>query len=141
MKKYAFIVENNEGTWDVWSFFGDIPIASRKERVENALASGLPIVGKNLTEYGTSVRSGAIWDGTEWTGGESTNRTEDNDDGLFSYIWNDTIILTIVVPKAKQPNYDVAMAVFDSENSIIKIPDGVEVHAGYIWDGENFYAN
>ena len=37
MKKYAFIVENNEGTWDVWSFFGDIPIASRKERVENEL--------------------------------------------------------------------------------------------------------
>jgi hypothetical protein len=141
MNKYAFIVRNNEGTWDVWSFLNDIPIPSRKERVQNALASGLPIVGKNLTEYGTSVKSGAVWNGTKWTGGEPTNRTEDNDDGLFSFVHQDTIILTIVIPKLKQPNYDMAMAVFEEENTVIEIPDGVEVHAGYIWDGENFYAN
>ena len=141
MNKYAFIVKNSEGTWDVWSFLSDIPVPSRKERVQNALASGLPIVGKNLTEYGTSVKSGAVWNGTEWTGGEPTNRTEDNDDGLFSFVHEDTIILTIVIPKLKQPNYDMAMAVFEEENTVIEIPEGVEVHAGYIWDGENFYAN
>lgn len=141
MNKYAFIVKNNEGTWDVWSFLSDIPVPSRKERVQNALASGLPIVGRNLTEYGTSVKSGAIWNGTEWTGGEPTNRTEDNDDGLFSFVHEDTIILTIVIPKLKQPNYDMAMAVFEEENTLVEIPEGVEVHAGYIWDGENFYSN
>lgn len=141
MNKYAFIVKNSEGTWDVWSFLSDIPVPSRKERVQNALASGLPIVGRNLTEYGTSVKSGAVWNGTEWTGGEPTNRTEDNDDGLFSFVHEDTIILTIVIPKLKQPNYDMAMAVFEEENTVIEIPEGVEVHAGYIWDGENFYAN
>lgn len=141
MHKYAFIVKNEEGTWDVWSCFGDIPIPSRKERIETALASGLPIVGKNLTQYGTSVKSGAVWNGTEWTGGEPTNRTEDNDDGLFSYVWEDTIIFTLVIPKTKQPNYDMALAVFQDENTMIKVPDGQEVHAGYIWDGEKFYAN
>lgn len=141
MHKYAFIVKNDQETWDVWSTFGEIPIPSRKERVENALASGFPIIGRNLTEYGTSVKSGAFWDGTEWTGGEPIKRTEDNDDGLFSYICEDTIIFTIVVPKLKQPNYDMAMAVFEVENTMIKIPDDVEVHAGYIWDGENFYSN
>lgn len=137
---YAFIVRNDQGTWDVWSVFGEIPdrFASRRERVENALASGLPIISRNLTEYGLLVRSGSVWNGTEWTGGDPDNRKEGNDDGLFSYICEDTIILIIAIPKAKQPNYDIATAVFNSENTMIKIPDGEVVKSGDIWDGEKF---
>ena len=72
---YAFIVKNDQGTWDIWRTLEDIPIPQRKEIVETALSSGMPIVGQDLTQFGLSAKVGATWDGTEWTGGLITSRT------------------------------------------------------------------
>jgi len=133
---YAFIVKNNAGSWDVWSTLLDIPIAERKERVEAALASGLPVTGENVTEHKTSIKSGAIWDGTQWTGGESFSISEETVLNLFAYICNNTIILIHL----SSPNTvsDAQMtAIFESENSMIKVPEGQTAKIGDIWDGEN----
>ena len=132
---YAFTVKNNAGTWDIWHTLSDIPIPERKARVNAALASGLSIAGQNLTEHGLSVKSGAIWNGTEWTGGEPHNRTEESVVNLFSYICDDTIILT----QLSSPNTDSdaqITAIFESENSMIKVPEGQTASVGDIWDGE-----
>jgi hypothetical protein len=133
---YAFIVENDHGTWDVWNTLEDIPIAEKKERVENALESGLPIIGKDLTEFGLSARSGAVWDGTEWAGGTTVGRTEEMSLNLYSYICNDTIILMhISTPNTEQDQ--MMAAIFESENTMIKVPEGQLANVGDIWDGTN----
>jgi len=133
---YAFTVKNNQDTWDIWHTLSDISIPTRKERVESALASGLPIIGQNVTEHKASVRSGAIWDGTQWTGGDSTPIPEESEVNLFAYICNDTIILV----QLSSPNTDSdeqITAIFESENSMIKVPEGQTANVGDIWDGEN----
>lgn len=136
---YAFIVKNENNLWDVWETLTDIPIPERKARVDQALESGLPIIGKNLTEYGLSARSGSVWNGTEWTGGDSTTRTADSLLNLYAYICNDTIILIHL----GQPNSELnnkLNAVFESDNTIIKIPEGTVVKVGDIFDGQNFFS-
>ena len=132
---YAFIVKNDQGTWDIWNTLEDIPIPERKERVENAFESGLPIIGKDLTEFGLSARSGAIWDGMQWTGGSAVGRTEETVVNLYSYICNDIIILIhLGEPNTKQ---DQKMAaIFESENTMIKVPEGQAANIGDIWDGQ-----
>jgi len=133
---YAFIVKNNAGTWDVWSTLLDIPIVERKERVETAIASGLPITGKNVTEHKTSIKSGAIWNGTQWTGGESFSISEETVLNLFAYICNNTIILIHLSSPNTESDAQMA-AIFESENSMIKVPEGQTAKIGDIWDGEN----
>jgi hypothetical protein len=132
---YAFTVKNDQRTWDIWHTLLDIPIPERKERVEAALASGLPITGQNVTEHKTSIKSGAIWNGTEWTGGDSTPISEESALNIFAYICNDTIILI----QLSSPNTDSdaqITAIFESENSIIKVPEDQTASVGDIWDGE-----
>jgi hypothetical protein len=132
---YAFTVKNDQGTWDIWHTLLDIPIPERKERVEAALASGLPITGQNVTEHKTSIKSGAIWNGTEWTGGNSTSISEESAINIFAYICNDTIILV----QLSSPNTDSdaqITAIFESENSMIKVPEDQTASVGDIWDGE-----
>lgn len=132
---YAHIVKNDEGTWDIWAGWSDIPIPERKARLDNALESGLPIVGQDLTQYGISVRSGSVWNGTEWTGGDWTNRTEDDNSGLFAYVCDNTVVSMVVTP-ANNPTYEQIQSIFESENTIIKLPEGMTAKTGDIWDGE-----
>ena len=133
---YAFTVKNSAGTWDIWHTLSDIPIPERKERVETALASSLPITGRNVTEHKTSIKSGATWNGTEWIGGDSAPISEELAVNLFAYIWNDTIIL-IQFSSPNTESDEQITAIFESENSMIKVPEGQTVNVGDIWDGEN----
>jgi hypothetical protein len=133
---YAFIVKNNANTWDVWSTLLNIPFVDRKERVESALASGFPITGQNLTEHKESVKNGAIWDGAQWSGGDSMSVSQEMALNLFAYICNDTIILIHISSPNSASDIQMA-AIFESENSMIKVPEGQTAKIGDIWDGEN----
>lgn len=135
MNEYAFIVKNDEGTWDIWMVLNDIPIPERKARVDNAIESGFPIVGKEVTDYGISVKSGSVWNGTEWTGGDFTPRKSDTQVGLFAYICDNTVILMHSVP-LDTPSYNLHKAVFESDNSLIRVPEGQDAEPGDLWDGE-----
>ena len=133
---YALLVKNSQNTWDVWSKIDDIPVPVRKERIETALASGLPITGLDLTEYGTQVRSGAVYNGTEFTGGDNRSIPEGSNLNLYSYVCNDTIILICLGQPNTELNDQMA-AIFQSETTLIKVPEGQTAKVGDIWDGTN----
>lgn len=133
---YAFIVKNDEGTWDIWRTLEDIPIPTKKARVDAALASGNPIIGRNVTEHKASVRSGSVWNGTEFIGGDGVpTRTADSAVYLYAYICDNVVILMHVEQQNAVTN-DLLDAVFESDNTMIKLPEGQTAKAGDIWDGE-----
>jgi hypothetical protein len=136
---YACVVKNSQGTWDVWNSFSyPAEFANREERVETALLSGYPIVGKNLTEFGMSVKSGAIWDGTKFNGGDPTSLKEGSNTSLYSYVCNNVILLTWFGQENTQSN-DMMSVIFseEEETTIIKVPEGQTASIGDVWDGEN----
>jgi hypothetical protein len=136
---YACIVKNSQGTWDVWQTVSwPDEFVDRQERVDAALASGFPIIGKNLTQYGSSVKTGAVWNGTEFTGGNSSVITEDSNTSLYSYVCNDVILLTWFGQANTEIN-SMMSAIFseEEETTIIKVPEGQTANKGDVWDGEN----
>ena len=136
---YACIVKNNQDTWDVWNSLSyPVNFADRQERLDAALASEFPIVGKNLTQYGSSVKTGAIWNGTEFTGGNSSTITEESNTSLYSYVCNDVILLTFFGQANTEIN-DMMAVIFseEEETTIIKVPEGQTANKGYVWDGQN----
>lgn len=132
---YACIVKNSSNTWDIFTVFPSIPDA-KKQRIDSALESGLPIVSRNLTEFGTSVRSGAIWDGIQFNGGDSTSLIEGSSRGQYSYLCNDMIILTLLTQLNTDMDIQMA-AIFESETTVVKIPEGQTASVGDTWDGQN----
>jgi hypothetical protein len=136
---YACIVKNSQGTWDVWNSFSyPVNFSDRQQRLDAALASEFPIVGKNLTQYGSSVKTGAIWNGTEFTGGNSSTITEESNTSLYSYVCNDVILLTFFGQANTEIN-DMMAVIFseEEETTIIKVPDGQTANKGDVWDGQN----
>lgn len=136
---YACIVKNNQGTWDVWNSLSyPANFADRQERLDAALASGFPIVGKNLTQYGSSVKTGAIWNGIEFTGGNSSTITEESNTSLYSYVCNNVILLTFFGQANTEIN-DMMAVIFseEEETTIIKVPEGQTANKGDVWDGIN----
>ena len=136
---YACVVKNSQGTWDVWQTVSwPDEFVDRQERVDAALASGFPIIGKNLTQYGSSVKTGAVWNGTEFTGGNSSVITEDSNTSLYSYVCNDVILLTWFGQANTELN-SMMSAIFseEEETTIIKVPEGQTANKGDVWDGEN----
>ena len=132
---YACIVKNSSNTWDIFTVFPSIPDA-KKQRIDSALESGLPIVSRNLTEFGSSVRSGAIWDGTQFNGGDPTSLIEGSSRGQYSYLCNDMIILTLLAQLNTDMDIQIA-AIFESETTVVKIPEGQTASVGDTWDGQN----
>lgn len=138
---YAFIVKNDQGTWDVWDTMGTIPIQDREERLQSALASEFPITGMDLTPYKETATSGAVWDGEKFEGIGNIHpftKLENPDwDTLtqYGYVCNDTILLIFY----SQPNTtkdNKMKAIFNSETTIINVPEDQTIQTGDIWDGE-----
>jgi hypothetical protein len=130
---YACVVKNNEDTWDIFNIFPFVP-DEKKQRIDSALASGFPITGLNLTEYGSQVRSGAVYDGTDFSGGDSTSLIEGSARGQYSYICNNIIILTLITQLNTEMNSQME-AIFQSETTIIKVPEGQTANIGDVWNG------
>jgi hypothetical protein len=133
---YACVVKNDDETWDIFSFLSYPANQEKQDRLEAAVASGLPITGLDLTEYGTQVRSGAVYDGTEFTGGDNRSIPEGSNLNLYSYVCNDTIILICLGQPNTELNDQMA-AIFQSETTLIKVPEGQTAKVGDIWDGTN----
>jgi len=137
---YACVVKNSRGTWDVWNSFSyPAQFVDRNERLDAALISGFPIVGRNLTQYGSSVKTGAVWNGTEFTGGNSTTIAEGSNTNLYSYVCNNVILLTFFGQANTEAN-EMMSVIFSEgeETTIVKVPEGQSAKKGDIWDGENF---
>jgi hypothetical protein len=139
---YAMVVKNSQGTWDVWRTIGKFSADSggRQQRLDLAFSSGLPITGIILTPYEASARSGAIWDGTGFTGGvDQTIPTDTDWSGitLYGYLC-DNIILVVFYSDPFAVVNEQMLAIFDGETTMIEIPDGANVSIGDIWDGTGF---
>lgn len=137
----ALIVKNDEETWDIYNA-GNIPkhFPDRIKRIENAIASGLPIVGMDLTAYKERATSGAVFDGVDFSGGvvhPSLRNNNQNWDDLtqYGYICNN-ILLLILYSESGTERDNEYQAIFNSETTIVKIPEGQTAKVGDIWDGK-----
>jgi hypothetical protein len=125
---------------------GTIPIQDREERLQAALASEFPIVGKILTPYKEQATSGAVWDGEKFNGignVHPSSKLENFDwDTItqYGFVCNGTILLIMY----SQPNTEKDaqnQAIFESEASVIQVPEGQTAKIGDIWDGTNIINN
>jgi hypothetical protein len=134
---YALIVKNSQNTWDVWSTLPNIPFLEREERLQAALKSEYPIIGRNVTAYKTSAKSGAVWNGESFSGGEIKKIiSEDTEISVYAYMCNNVIVLLHFGEPGTELD-EQFQAIFESETTIINIPDGQTAKAGDIWDGVN----
>lgn len=136
---YACVVKNDDETWDIFSFLSYPANQEKQDRLEAAVASGLPITGMVLTPYKWSANNGATFDGTEFTGGSPSPVPLDNDwssINTFGYLC-DNVIVGALIATAGTSVADQHNAIFESETTIIKVPEGQTAVVGDIWDGTN----
>jgi hypothetical protein len=144
---YALVVKSSENVWDVWSTLPNLPFPDREKRLQDAIKSGIPVVGKNVTKYKTSAKSGAFWDGQKFSGGEIgkiksgagevfEEITESTPLSVYAYICNDVIVLLQFGDTGT--DFDSQLqAIFESETTVINVPEGQTANVGDIWDGKN----
>lgn len=137
---YAFVVKNDEGTWDIFRTLDKIPIPDREERLANAIASKRPITGMDLTPYRETATSGALWDGEKFSGGAvhpMTKNANNNWEDMTQYGYIcDNVLLIIFYSQPGTDQDDQFQAIFNSETTIVKLPDGQTAKFGDIWDGK-----
>lgn len=139
---YACVVRNAEDTWDVWRVLPGFPpnAGGRQERIDDAFASGLPITGMDLTPFGASATSGAVWNGTGLSGGVPNSAPVDTDWSaitMYGYLCNN-IVLVIFLSDPFAISNDQMSAIFSHETTMVNIPNNVSVKIGDIWDGTSF---
>lgn len=134
---YALVVKNSQNTWDVWKTLPTIPFIEREERLQAAIKSEFPIIGRDVTEHKASVKSGSVWDGKNFSGGEIKKViTEDSAINVYAYLCNNVVVLL----QFGEPNTDLdqqLQAIFESETTVINIPEGQTAKPGDVWDGKN----
>jgi hypothetical protein len=135
---YACVVKNNEGTWDIYRVTDHYSIPEQRRSIfTNAVASGLPITGMNLTQYKDAAVTGATWNGETFVGGLTVTFPDDfawDTVEIYGYVCDDTIIYPMLCFQANhKAQYS---AIFDSETTIVDIPDDQAFKIGDIWDGE-----
>jgi hypothetical protein len=144
---YALIVKNSENMWQVWQTLPNIPFPEREQRLQDAIKSEFPIVGKNVTEHKAFAKSGAVWDGEKFSGGEIgkirvmsgqvfEGTIEDAPLSVYAYICNNVIVLLQFGDTGTYLDEQL-QAIFESETTVINVPEGQKAEAGDIWDGTN----
>jgi hypothetical protein len=140
---YAILVKNTDNSWDV------IDLYKKTEPdviLDEALQSGLPIVGMEATSHRKNALKGAIWDGTSFSGGTASSEGPSNDDDEFwnsvkryVFLCDNKVVLgkTVSVLSANVEMFDAA---FSSEVTVVKVPDNQVVYVGetYGWNGTEF---
>lgn len=131
---YAFVVKNDEGTWDVWNTLAVHPNPEKEARLQAVIATGLPVTGMILTPYNESAKIGATWNGEEFIGGLPKAFAENTDWTTvtqYGYVCDNTIVIMFY----SQPgiSYDEQLqAIFNSETIMISVENA---NIGDIWDG------
>lgn len=144
MKKYALVTEDTPGVWEVFHMVRP-PISSTEEplfvsRLEQAYSNGHEIIGMSVPEQKNLVAAGAVWDGTTFSGGESTiNRAEVDYDNIdvYAFLANNVVVFTMIIKK-ESVNSPTFNAAFGNNVKMIQVDMGQVVTTGYTWDGNNF---
>jgi hypothetical protein len=140
---YACVVKNSQGTWDVFSGLSYSLNPVKQEILTTGVESGLPITGMVMTPYKWSATPGAIFDGIEFTGGTVSVVPQTGDwEGINTYGYLcDNIHIGGFIATVNSAQDAQLQAIFSEETTIIKVPEGLTVKVGDIWDGENFISN
>jgi len=135
---YACVVKNSQDTWDIFNFLVHSSNQEKKDILVNAVESGLPITGMILTEHKWSATPGAIFDGTEFTGGTVSVVPEELDwetINTYGYICDNVCIGGFITTSGSEQDLQF-QAAFSDETTIVEIPEGQTASVGDIWDGE-----
>ena len=140
---YACVVKNNQGTWDVWAELSYPNNPVKQEILTTGVESGLPITGMVMTPYKWSASPGATFDGTDFTGGTVSVVPQTSDwEGINTYGYLcDNIYIGGFIATTNSSQDNQLQAVFSEETTIVKVPEGLTIKVGDIWDGENFISN
>lgn len=139
---YAVIVKDQGNNWDVIAQINYSTDPIRQKRLSDAVDSGKPITGMITTQYKCLAMNGSVWDGITFTGGmPCVVSPELTWEGIETYsLLCDNIIVAGLIITANPVQKEMLDAAFSDPNNVtlIKVPDGVNVKIGDVWDGENF---
>jgi hypothetical protein len=144
MKKYALVTEDTPGVWEVFYVIRQ-PIDVTEEppfiaRLEQAYSDGYEIVGMSAGTQKSLVAAGAIWDGSTFSGGQSTidrTQVQYEDLDVYAFLANNVVVLTQIIKKGSIDS-QLFSAAFGNSVKMIKIEYNQVVTSGYTWDGTNF---
>lgn len=142
---YAVLVKNSNDSWDVIGLLDYDSAPEKKSVIDNALSSGMPIVGMETTQYKNDARTNSVWNGTSFSGGNPLSPDAENSDVFwnsikkYSLLVDNKIIASVTMP-VDSPRAELYAAAFSSEVSMVKIPEHQNVFLGetYGWNGTEF---
>jgi len=141
MYRYAIGTKVNETDYEIFHIMGahSDPLPPFVERCENAINSGLPIIGMNTSSFKNDGCTDAIWNGTSFSGGQSFEPMNLNWDLSRSYslLCNNKIFLTIF-QIAGNLSDSMFEAAFTQDIVFLKLQDDQFVSKGDIWNGSSF---
>jgi hypothetical protein len=144
---YAALVKSGDTSWDVFSLFNYDSMPEKAKLIDDALDSGLPIIGMETTQYKYDASNGAVWNGTSFSGGHQVDEATRADESFwldkkkYSFISDNKIVASVIVGD-DSPNSLKFAAAFSSDVMLVKIPNDQIVFVGetYGWDGTRFVA-
>jgi hypothetical protein len=135
---YIAIVKNDNDSWDAIFKF-NYASELRINMLNDAWEKGLPITGMATTGYGLTPKIGAIWNGTEFSGGHergtadfpAINIPEEQLANMksYSFICDNEVVATITAEK-DTPQSEMLDAAFAGEVYLVKQPETLSVMVG-----------
>ena len=133
------LAENNDSSWQVvfeFTFSTD----ERKNILDAALASNLPITMMETTSFKNQAKSGATWNGTLFSGGHVADGMEyldlPSDDEFwstrrtYSFICDNVIIAMIVANEGTAIGQYLNEHLAKDNIKMIKVPEGKKIMVG-----------
>ena len=136
---YFVLAKNDDSSWKVvfeFTFSTD----DRKNILDSALASNLPITVMETTSFKNEAKSGAVWNGTSFSGGHAPDGIDymelPTDDDYWSTRRTYAFICDNVVIAMVIANDNLAVGNYLNENfakddiRLIKVPEGKKIMVG-----------
>jgi hypothetical protein len=140
---YALLVNNDNNSYDVLALLNpeETDVATG---IDDALASGEPVIGMDGSDHKLTATYGSVWNGTSFSGGKVSKASEATEEQLNSFklyvfLCNNILVArhAIFINSPKVQLFDAALA---SEVTLVKVPEDQAVSAGetHNWDGSRF---
>jgi|694.fasta_scaffold128795_1 hypothetical protein len=140
---YAVLVKNDNDSYDV------IALLNHEDPqvivgIDEALASGKPVVGMDASEHKLTATYGSSWNGTSFSGGKPSRASEATQEQLDSFnlyaFLCDNVLVARYGVGLTSPKVQMFEAALASEVTLVKVPEDQAVTVGetHNWDGSRF---
>jgi hypothetical protein len=142
---YAILVKNDNQSHDVLAIINhrDTDVLAG---IDEALASGNPIVAIDGSDHKLTATYGSVWNGTSFSGGKPSRASEATQEELDSFklylfLCNNVLVARYGVGSGS-PKVQMFDAALESEVTLVRIPEDQSVLPGgtYNWNGTRFSA-